>query len=99
MKLVEACSSGEVSKLSLLVSTHEKYVRNLIKGNVAHAYKSKYGKYRPGDYVYIACEFGFPEILHYLLQLGGDGHNACTSVVPARTPMLMACHTGNIEVS
>ena len=98
IKIVAACQSGDISYLEELKCIQGEDVKNLILGNVTHSHKSKYGLYRPGDYVFIASEYNFPEVVDYLIDLGAYAEEPCTSITIPATPLTVASRKGNIEV-
>ena len=87
--------SGELDQIFRLLYFNKTNVEKLIQADVPHVFKNKYGEYKPGDYLFIACEHNYIEIVEHLLKLGADSKKPFNLNM---TPLLVACQKGNLEV-
>lgn len=94
-ELVQACMTGDLKNILNLLYYYKESVEKLIKGDVAFTYKTKYGAYKPGEYLFLACENNHPPLVEHLLKLGADPTQMHNSMM---TPLLSACQKGNLEV-
>jgi len=85
---------GDLNLLLNLSYNNQSVFQNLIRGDTNYPHKNKYGSYKPGDYLYIACEHGHSDLVDQLLRFGAE----CRPFGFALTPLLVACKNGRLKV-
>ena len=91
--LVKACEEGDLNLLMSLSYNNQNVFSALISGDLNYPHKSKYGSYKPGDYLFIACENNHAEVAAQLLIFGAENRP-----FGKITPLLVCCKLGHLEV-
>lgn len=93
--MVQACTEGDLNLFMSLSYNNQAVFRKLIQGDLNHPYKSKFGPFMPGDYLYVACSNGNADIASHLLKNGAEENKPYNKV----TPVMVACINGYADVS
>ncbi|XP_066918410.1 leucine-rich repeat serine/threonine-protein kinase 1-like isoform X2 [Clytia hemisphaerica] len=90
--LVKACEEGDLNLLMSLSYNNQNVFSKLISGDLNYPHKSKYGSYKPGDYLFIACENNHSDVAAQLLIFGAENRP-----FGKLTPLLVCCKLGHLE--
>ena len=91
--LVKACTDGDLNQLMSLSYNNQSIFQNLMRGDLNYPFKNKYGLYKPGDYLYIACEHNNASMVKQLIKFGAENR-----LHGKLTPMLITCMKGYLDV-
>ena len=90
---MKACTEGDLNLFMSLSYNNQNVFQKLIIGDLNYPNKNKYGSYKPGDYLYIACENNHPHIVKQLLKLKAEN-----KPYGKLTPLLITCKKGYLDV-
>ena len=91
---MKACEDGDLNMVMNISNNNQARFQRLVKGDLNYPFKSKYGSYKPGDYLYISSERGHVDVSRQLLKFGADNRP-----YGKLTPLLVACKNGKLDVS
>ena len=91
--MVKACTDGDLNLLMSLAYNNQNIFQKLISGDLNYPFKNKYGSYKPGDYLYIACENNNADLVKQLIKFGAEN-----KPYEKLTPLLNTCKKGYLEV-
>lgn len=91
--LVKACTEGDLNLFMSLSYNNQNVFQKLIIGDLNYPNKNKYGSYKPGDYLYVACENNHPHLVKQLIKLKAEN-----KPYGKLTPLLLTCKKGYLDV-